>query len=115
MAKSYKLDGITGGVLTMPAFLLMNVPKTVLDAATGNELGWALPMEYLGGSGMFVAIICMIISIEILRFCKAKNLTIKMPEQVPPSVARSFEALIPGTIIIVLVWIVRVVMGFDIN
>ena len=115
LSKSYKLDGVTGGVLTMAAFILMNVPKTVLDAATGDELGWALPMEYLGGSGMFVAIICMIISIEILRFCKEKNLTIKMPEQVPPSVARSFEALIPGAIIIVLVWIVRVVIGFDIN
>lgn len=115
LAKSYDLDGVTGGVLTMSAFVLANVPKSVLDAATGQELGWALPMEYLGGSGMFVAIICMIISIEILRFCKTKNLTIKMPEQVPPSVARSFEALIPGTFIIVLVWIFRVVMGFDIN
>nr|WP_090091432.1 PTS transporter subunit EIIC [Clostridium uliginosum] len=115
LSKSYKLDGVSGGVLTMSAFILANVPKTVLDAASGKELGWALPMEYLGGSGMFVAIICMILSVEILRFCKAKNLTIKMPEQVPPSVARSFEALIPGAIIITLVWVVRVVMNFDMN
>lgn len=115
LAKSYNLDGVSGGVLTMAAFVLMNVPKTVLDAASGKELGWALPMEYLGGSGMFVAIICMLISVEILRFCKVRNLTIKMPEQVPPSVARSFEALIPGLFIIVLVWIIRVLLGFDIN
>ncbi|MBP1889211.1 PTS system cellobiose-specific IIC component [Clostridium moniliforme] len=115
LAKSYNLDGVSGGVLTMAAFVLMNVPKTVLDAASGKELGWALPMEYLGGSGMFVAIICMLIAVEILRFCKVRNLTIKMPEQVPPSVARSFEALIPGLFIIVLVWVIRVLLGFDIN
>lgn len=115
LAKSYKLDGVSGGVLTMAAFILMNVPKTVLDAASGEELGWALPMEYLGGSGMFVAIICMLVAVEILRFCKNRNLTIKMPEQVPPSVARSFEALIPGLFIIVLVWVVRVLLGFDVN
>ena len=115
LAKSYNLDGVSGGVLTMAAFVLMNVPKTVLDAASGKELGWALPMEYLGGSGMFVAIICMLIAVEILRFCKVRNLTIKMPEQVPPSVARSFEALIPGLFIIVLVWVIRVLLGFDVN
>ena len=115
LAKSYNLDGVSGGVLTMAAFVLMNVPKTVLDAASGKELGWALPMEYLGGSGMFVAIICMLIAVEILRFCKVRNLTIKMPEQVPPSVARSFEALIPGLFIIILVWVIRVLLGFDIN
>lgn len=115
LAKSYNLDGVSGGVLTMAAFVLMNVPKTVLDAASGKELGWALPMEYLGGSGMFVAIICMLVAVEILRFCKVRNLTIKMPEQVPPSVARSFEALIPGLFIIVLVWVIRVLLGFDIN
>lgn len=115
LAKSYNLDGVSGGVLTMAAFVLMNVPKTVLDAASGKELGWALPMEYLGGSGMFVAIICMLVAVDILRFCKVRNLTIKMPEQVPPSVARSFEALIPGLFIIVLVWVIRVLLGFDIN
>ena len=39
--------------------------------------------------------IVSILSVEILRFCKKNNVTIKMPEQVPPSVSRSFEALIP--------------------
>lgn len=115
LSKSYDLDGITGGVLTMSAFILSNIPKNVVDKVTGEELGWVLPMQYLGGSGMFVAIISMIIAVEVLRFCKVKNLTIKMPEQVPPSVARSFEALIPGAIVIIFVWVIRVVLNFDLN
>lgn len=115
LAKSYDLDGLSGGVLSMTAFLMTNIPLNVVDKATDAELGWILPMEYLGGAGMFTAILTMILAVEILRFCKTKNITIKMPEQVPASVARSFEALIPATFIIVIVWVVRIMLGFDIN
>lgn len=115
LAKSYKLDGISGGVLSMAALLSLNIPLNVTDKATDTALGWVLKMEYLGGAGMFTAILSMIVAVEILRFCKTKNVTIKMPDQVPPSVARSFEALIPAAIVITSLWFVRVMLGFDIN
>ncbi|WP_027632810.1 PTS sugar transporter subunit IIC [Clostridium hydrogeniformans] len=115
LSKSYKLDGISGGVLSMAAFLSLNIPLNVTDKATDKALGWVLKMEYLGGAGMFTAILSMIIAVEVLRFCKTKNITIKMPDQVPPSVARSFEALIPGAIVITLFWLVRVMFKVDVN
>lgn len=115
LARSYKLDGISGGVLSMAGLLSLNIPLNVTDKATDTALGWVLKMEYLGGAGMFSAIISMIIAVEILRFCKTKKLTVKMPEQVPESVSRSFEALIPAAIIITLFWIVRVMLNFDVN
>jgi PTS system cellobiose-specific IIC component len=77
--------------------------------------GLALLMENLGGGGMFVAIVMAIFAVETLRFIKEKKLTIKMPEGVPESVARSFEALIPAAVIIPVVWAVRDVLGFDIQ
>lgn len=124
LARSYKLDGISGGVLSLAAFLMMNVPMnvdTVLTQASeagiegAEPLGWVLPMGGLGGSGMFTAILSMIIAVEILRFMKKNNFTLKMPEQVPESVARSFEALFPAAVVIILTWILRVVLGLDIN
>lgn len=115
LARSYDLDGVSGGVLSMAAFLMTNIPLNVVDKATDTPLGWILPMQYLGGAGMFTAILTMILAVEILRFCKTKNITIKMPEQVPASVARSFEALIPASFIIIIVWVIRVMLGFDIN
>lgn len=124
LAKSYKLDGVSGGVLSLSAFLLTTIPLNVdgvlaaaakagVKGATG--MGWVLPMGNLGGAGMFVAILCMILSVEILRLLKKYKITIKMPEQVPESVARSFEALIPAAVIITLVWFVRVWLNIDIN
>lgn len=124
LAKSYKLDGVSGGVLSLSAFLLATIPMNVdafINAATkagvkgGTPMGWVLPMANLGGAGMFVAIIAMIFAVETLRLLKKYNVTIKMPEQVPESVSRSFEALIPAAIIITVVWFIRVWLNFDIQ
>ncbi len=109
LAKSYKLDGVSGGILAMAAFILTSVPVAYPDK------GMALLMENLGGGSMFVAIIMAILAVEVLRFAKTRKLTIKMPEGVPDSVAKSFEALIPAAVIIPAVWLVRDFLGFDIH
>lgn len=114
LAKSYDLDGISGGSLALGAFLMTMTPVMGSNEA-GEALGWVLPMNYLGGNGMFTAIITMILAVEILRFCKTKNVTIKLPEQVPDSVARSFEAIIPGMFIFTIVWFVCGILQFNIN
>lgn len=125
LAKSYKLDGVSGGVLSLAAFLLLTIPvnvDAVLNAAAKAGVkgaapigGWVLPMGNLGGAGMFGAILAMIFAVETLRLLKKYKVTIKMPEQVPESVARSFEALIPAAVVIVVVWFIRVWLNFDIS
>ncbi|SCK03906.1 PTS system oligo-beta-mannoside-specific EIIC component [uncultured Clostridium sp.] len=107
LAKSYKLDGVTGGTLAATSFLLTLVPQTV------EGMGWAMPMANLGGGGMFVAILSSIFAVEVLRFTKTKNIVIKMPDQVPPSVSRSFEALTPAAIIIGFFAIFTYFLGVD--
>lgn len=109
LAKSYKLDGVSGGLLAMTAFLLTSVPVTYEDK------GLALLMGNLGGGSMFVAIIMAVLAVEVLRFAKTRKLTIKMPEGVPDSVAKSFEALIPAAVIIPVIWVIRDFLGFDIH
>jgi cellobiose PTS system EIIC component len=124
LAKSYKLDGVSGGVLSLAAFLMATVPinaDAFIASATkagvkgGTQMGWVLPMGNLGGAGMFAAIICMIFAVETLRLLKKYNITVKMPEQVPESVARSFEALTPAAVIITVLWVIRVLLNFDIQ
>ncbi|MTI71238.1 MAG: PTS sugar transporter subunit IIC [Firmicutes bacterium] len=109
LAKSYKLDGVSGGILSLAAFLLTMVPQVM------EGVGWVLPMGNLGGSGMFVAIIMSIFAVEVMRFLQTRKIMFKMPEGVPDSVARSFEALIPAAVIITTIWIVRHLLGFNIQ
>ncbi|MCZ4365010.1 PTS transporter subunit EIIC [Enterococcus lactis] len=114
LAKSYGLDSVTGGILSLGTFFMLQVPVNVLTPEEA-PLGWVLPMSSLGASGMFAGILSMIFAVEVYRFFKKRNITIKMPEQVPPAVARSFEALIPGTVILTTTWLIRSVAGFDVN
>ncbi|WP_066891270.1 PTS sugar transporter subunit IIC [Clostridium nigeriense] len=107
LAKSYNLDGVTGGTLAATSFLLTLVPQAV------EGMGWAMPMANLGGGGMFVAILASIFAVEVLRFTKTKNIVIKMPEQVPASVSRSFEALTPAAIVIGFFAIFTYFLGVD--
>ncbi|MEG0296923.1 MAG: PTS sugar transporter subunit IIC [Clostridium sp.] len=107
LARSYKLDGVTGGILAAIAFNLTLVPQVV------EGLGFVMPMANMGGGGMFVGIVVSILAVEVLRFTTVKNFRIKMPEQVPASVARSFEALTPTAIVILLMGSITYFLGFD--
>ncbi|MDW2132838.1 PTS transporter subunit EIIC, partial [Vibrio sp. 2129(2023)] len=85
LAKAYKMDGITSAVLSLMCFLLVAAP-----AQDGT-----LAMKHMGGTGIFTAVMCAFFAVELYRFMKKHNITIRMPEQVPPAIARSFEVLLP--------------------
>lgn len=110
LAKSYKLDALSGAQLAVCSLLLTLTPELI------DKKGFMLPMTNLGGHGLFVTMIVSILSVEILRFCKKNNVTIKMPEQVPPSVSRSFEALIPAAFVIIIIMsLITVVFKVDVH
>lgn len=125
LAGSYKLNQITSGFVSLYAFLILSAkvdwaPVTEIGGKVFllPEGGWMPLMDarYLDAKGLFVAIIGGIIAIEILRFLVEKKLTIKMPEAVPPAIAKSFEILIPVAVITVLFQTVSVLIqkGFGI-
>lgn len=94
LANSYKVDPIAGGILGLSSFCI--------------AIPWkdGLPGAWIGARGFFVAMIVSLIAAEIHRTMVQKNIVIKMPDGVPPTVARSFAALIPAAVVITLVWIV---------
>jgi PTS system cellobiose-specific IIC component len=54
-----------------------------------------------------VAIVISLLSTEIYRFVASRNLVIRMPDGVPPAVAKSFLALIPGFCVLAVVLALR--------
>lgn len=89
LGKQYSLDPITTGLLSLMSFMLV-----AADLKNG-----ALSMQYFSGQGIFTALLCSIYATEVYRWLKKRNITIKLPEQVPPGVSRSFEVLIPVIVI----------------
>lgn len=117
LAKSYKLDSLTAGILATMSFLITAAPPIrVLESVEGViDAGRFINFANLGSGSLFGAIVTAILSVEIYRFFIVKNITIKMPDGVPPEVTNSFMALIPGGAILVLFWVIRHIIGFDIN
>ena len=96
LATDYRVDGISAGIVAIAAFLIVT-PDLLAEAGSG------VPYAYLGSNGLFVAIVVGLTSAEIFRYCVQKNWTIKMPEGVPPAVSKSFAAIIPG-LMAILIW-----------
>ncbi|SHH54229.1 PTS system, cellobiose-specific IIC component [Virgibacillus chiguensis] len=94
LAKSYGMDELSAGVLSVATFFVAT-PLT----EEGN-----IPLNLMGSEGLFIAIVLAIFTVEVFRFFENKNVVIRMPEGVPPSVWRAFTALIPGAVIIFIVW-----------
>ncbi|PFS65970.1 PTS system, cellobiose-specific IIC component [Bacillus cereus] len=112
LGEYYKVDALASGALSLVTFLLAT-PFQVAYIVPGTKesilVDGVIPAALMGSQGLFVAMIIAIISTEIYRFIVQKKMIIKMPETVPPAVTRSFAALIPGFIVVTVVWIIRLI------
>ncbi len=85
--------------LYVPGAMILGAVGFLLLVFSFTEDG-GMVIKYMGTKGLFMAMISGILAVELYRWCKKKNFTIRMPESVPDFVSRSFE-LIPTTVIIV--------------
>ncbi|HLR92518.1 MAG TPA: PTS cellobiose transporter subunit IIC [Atopostipes sp.] len=103
LARHYGKDGVSAGAIALSAFVIVT-PDLVTDVGTGIDY------TYVGSAGLFIAIVVGLLTAEIFSFAVDQDWTIKMPEGVPPAVARSFSALIPGFLVILLAGLVYAIM-----
>lgn len=106
-AKNYRVEKINPTVvafISIAAFML----------ATLNE-EYMIDTGLFGTKGVFTAIVIALLTAAIVRFFIEKNFVIKFPESVPPMVSSSFMSLVPGAAVLILVWVLRLVLGVDIN
>lgn len=106
LADYYDLDDLAAIVISVVAFLVLTPTISTEDGLIG------IPMNNLGASGLFVGMITAIIAVEITRWVVARGWTIKMPESVPPNVAKSFTALIPALFVILFFNFIRIGFSF---
>lgn len=117
LADSYKLDSLSCGLVALMGFLITAAPPIrVFDSVDGViGAGRFINIANLNSASLFAAIVVAIATVEIYRFLLVKNITIKMPDGVPPEVSNSFIALLPTAITLILFWVIRHFLNFDIN
>lgn len=94
LAQSYSMEPFMPAMLSLMSFLLVSAPLT--------EGG--LPAGYLGGTGIFTAILVSLYSTELMYFLQRKNIGIKMPDQVPGKIKQSFDLLIPILLVVLTIY-----------
>ena len=104
LAKQFELDSIAVGLLSLASFLILT------PLGNTSEFGQVITFTWLGSKGMFVAMVIGVVTVKIFHFFVKRDILVKMPDGVPPEVIKSFEALIPGTVILAIALLLRVGM-----
>ncbi|MBU3220002.1 PTS cellobiose transporter subunit IIC [Clostridium algidicarnis] len=115
LSKHYEIEGLSTAAIALTSFLILT-PFFTNFVEEGTKVAvkvdGVIPMEWIGSKGLFVGIFSAIFATEIVRFVINKGWVIKMPEGVPPTVAKSFSALIPAAITLLIFNIIRLLFGF---
>src|SRR5690606_15451829 len=93
LTRHYKMNEISAVVVAGVTFLLVASPAEWLALGAGEVN--VMRMEFLGGKGLFCALLVGIVTVESARFLRHRRLTIRMPEGVPPAVANAFDNMTP--------------------
>lgn len=137
LARAYGVNDLAGGIVglatliegiafsyttsitgTIPADLVESINATTGDTGwsataegiTAGGWGW-LNLNHLNGNAYFTVMILG--GLSVIIFCKLMqaNLTIKLPDAVPPAVSNAFAAILPATIALYVIAILNFVVA----
>ena len=112
VAKSFDERALPTAMVAFGSFMILTpFEATVRIAAEGGEaVGVAsnvISLTPLGSQGIFLAMICGIAAARLYVFLVKKNIKIRMPDSIPPSVAGMFETMIPAGLVFIVFMALR--------
>lgn len=85
LPKTNQINFISTMIVSISGFLLL--------ASDGIEGGFA--NGYMGTKGLLTVFLAAFITVNIYKVCVKNNVTIRMPDEVPPNVSQAFKDVIP--------------------
>ncbi|HXJ58853.1 MAG TPA: PTS transporter subunit EIIC [Verrucomicrobiae bacterium] len=105
LGKQLKQEPVISATLATVVFLMIQIQLKDLT----------LSMEGLGSNGIFTALLIALVTVRAQKFFNDQNLVIKLPANVPPVVYESFLSLVPMIFLVLIFWVLRFVLGVDID
>lgn len=97
--------------------MLASISGFLLLAADAVE-GGGFANGFLGTKGLLTAFLAAFITVNIYNITVKNNVTIRMPEEVPPNISQVFKDIIPFTLVIVVLYgldiLTRDIMGTNV-
>ena len=120
---AFFVAGTTAKALTdsmnrdLPATNQINFISTMLASMVGFLLMAAEPAKeggfltaFMGTKGLLTAFIAAFVTVNVYKVCVKNNVTIRMPDEVPPNISQVFKDLIPFTLSVVLLYALELVV-----
>ena len=114
---AFFVGGTTAKALTdsmnrdLPATNQIKFLSTMLASMVGFLLMAAEPAKeggfltaFMGTKGLLTAFIAAFVTVNVYKVCVKNNVTIRIPEEVPPNISQVFKDLIPFTVSVVLLY-----------
>ncbi|MGX6971173.1 PTS cellobiose transporter subunit IIC [Vagococcus bubulae] len=108
LARQFDEDAMQAAIISLVAFFIVT-PYTTFFTPENTETVYevtSLPLKWMGSSGLFLGMITALVATRLFVWVVRKGWKIKMPDSVPPTVSKSFEALIPSFVIIFVFFII---------
>ena len=92
----------------------INYMSTLLAAIVGLLMLAADPIEnglatgFLGTKGLLSAFLAAFVTVAIYKVCVKNNVTIRMPDEVPPNISQVFKDVIPFTLSVVSLYVLDI-------
>ncbi|TMB00226.1 MAG: PTS sugar transporter subunit IIC, partial [Deltaproteobacteria bacterium] len=107
LARRREADLAASVTTALAVFLVAQ--KTVLLQGGGVALG----LSTLGAGGLFPAFAAAIFAVEVIHFFAQRRWGFRLSGGAPDVVVRSFAAMLPATVCVVVVWLLVHVLGVD--
>ena len=114
LAESYKIEPLGAQITTLMCFMLItpfNILVNIPERAEALTVS-GIPIVLMGARGLFVALFVALLATEIYCRVMKKGLVITMPDSVPPAVSKSFSAVVPGAIAVLVVLVIRIIFEY---
>lgn len=102
-SEKMKVDKLFGAATALVSWLILmpyKIPVKAELSKTGESFFVnGIPTGWTGAKGIFIGIICAFAAVHIYSWVNKKGWVIKMPAGVPPTVTKSFAALIPAGVV----------------
>lgn len=108
LARMYEeLDAVIVSIVTVACYIITVAPVNLADNV--------LDVTGFSAKGMFTLFVVAVIVVEFMHFAYKHNIIIRLPKSVPHGIAQSFASLLPMALLLVFFWLLRVIVGFELN
>ncbi len=105
----------------MPKNKVINSTSTMLAAIVGflvlsvTDIDGGFSTAYLGTKGLLASFISAFITVNVYKFCVLKNITIKMPKEVPGTISQTFKDIFPFAFSVIVLVIIDLIVRNTLN